>query len=101
VLDLTTRTPASVTDILGDRLVAALVPDGVRETRDLLTPVGRAAAVQGAHILVERDADVVMFACTGMTTINLRATLRDELDVPVVDSVLAAAAAALGMPVMN
>jgi len=93
VLDLTATTPVSITSRLGDRLVAALVPDGVTETRDLLTDAGRTAAVAGAHSLVEQGADVVLLACTGMTSIALAATLAGELDVPVVDAVLAAGAA--------
>lgn len=94
VLDLTQDTPSAVTDVLGDRLVAAVVPDEVSETRHLLTEDGRAAAVRGAQELVQRGADVVMFACTGMTTIGLRHPLAEQLDVPVVDAVLAAARAA-------
>lgn len=98
VLDLTTETPRAVTEILGDRLVAALVPDGVSETRHLLTPHGRAAAVAGARELVARGADVILFACTGMTTIGLKAALADQIDVPIVDAVLAAADAAIHDP---
>jgi allantoin racemase len=93
VLDLTIETPESITSLLGDRRVASLVPEGVTETRDLLTEAGREAAVAGAHKLVSRGADVILLACTGMTSIALAATLASELDVPVVDAVLAAGAA--------
>jgi allantoin racemase len=93
VLDLTVETPVSITALLGDRRVASLVPDGVTETRDLLTDAGRNAAIAGAHELVNRGADVLLLACTGMTSIALAATLASELDVPVVDAVLAAGAA--------
>jgi allantoin racemase len=93
VLDLTIETPESITSLLGDRRVASLVPEGVTETRDLLTEAGREAAVAGAHKLVSRGADVILLACTGMTSIALAATLASELDGPVVDAVLAAGAA--------
>lgn len=99
VLDLTRETPAAVTDVLGERMIAAVVPEGVSETRHLLTPEGRAAAVEGARRLVSDGADVIMFACTGMTTIGLRSILaEDGVDVPVVDAVLAAAQAAIHDP---
>ncbi len=98
VLDLTRDTPLAVTEVLGDRLVAAIVPDGVSETRHLLTAEGRAAAAAAARELVDRGANVIMFACTGMTTIGLRATLTELIDVPIVDAVLAAADAAVHDP---
>ncbi|RWZ46598.1 hydantoin racemase [Labedella phragmitis] len=101
VLDLTKDTPLAVTEVLGDRLVAAVVPDGVSETRHLLTPEGLSAAVAAAHHLVDRGANVIMFACTGMTTIGLKATLAEQIDVPIVDAVLAAADAAIHDPAIT
>lgn len=95
VLDLTARTPLAVTSRLGDRLLTATVPDGVTESRDLLTDVGRRAARSGAADLVAQGADVVLLACTGMTTIGLRHHLEGDLEVPVVDAVLAGARAAI------
>ncbi|GAA1441161.1 aspartate/glutamate racemase family protein [Nocardiopsis tropica] len=95
VLDLTTRTPGSVTSVLGSARVAALVPEGVRRTRDLATAAGFAASVEAAERLVAMGADTLMFACTGMTTIGLYARLADEVGVPVVDAVRAGARAAV------
>jgi allantoin racemase len=83
----------AITDLLGPRRVASLVPEGVTQTRDLLTDAGRGASLAGAHSLVAQGADVILLACTGMTSIALAATLAGELDVPVVDAVLAAGAA--------
>jgi allantoin racemase len=98
VLDLTVETPVAITAPLGDRLVAALVPDGVTQTRDLLTDAGRAASLAGAHTLVARGADVILLACTGMTSIRLAATLAGDISVPVVDAVLAAGADVAALP---
>ncbi|MFF8762922.1 aspartate/glutamate racemase family protein [Nocardiopsis dassonvillei] len=95
VLDLTTRTPDSVTSVLGPALVAALVPEGVRRTHDLRTDAGLAASVRAAERLVAMGADTLMFACTGMTTIGLAARLTDRVGVPVVDAVRAGARAAV------
>lgn len=95
VLDLTTRTPESVTSVLGSARVAALVPEGVRRTHDLATDAGLTASVRAAEQLVSMGADTLMFACTGMTTIGLHARLTDRVGVPVVDAVRAGARAAV------
>ncbi|GAB3270592.1 aspartate/glutamate racemase family protein [Kineosporia babensis] len=87
VLDLTPDTPETVTSVLGDRLVRSLQPEGVRETRDLLTPEGFQACLRGGDDLVAAGAEVVMLACTGMTTIGLAEPLRARLGIPVVDAV--------------
>ncbi|MBT0772010.1 hypothetical protein KIH74_23915 [Kineosporia sp. J2-2] len=87
VLDLTPQTPVSVTSVLGDRLIASLQPEGVHETADLLTASGFEACLRGGDELVAAGADVVMLACTGMTTIGLAEPLRERLGLPVVDAV--------------
>lgn len=87
VLDLTPDTPVTITDVLGDRLVHSLQPEGVRETRDLLKPEGFQACLRGGDELVAAGAEVVMLACTGMTTIGLADPLRNRLGIPVVDAV--------------
>lgn len=95
VLDLTPETPRAVIDVLGEAYVGALVPAGVRTSADLQLPESRNAAVDAAKQLARNGAEVVMFACTGMTTINLAAILREELDVPIVDAVRSGGRAAL------
>ncbi|ACU38024.1 hydantoin racemase [Actinosynnema pretiosum subsp. pretiosum] len=87
VLDLTTTTPASVTRVLGARLHGAIQPDGVTETAHLLTPEGKRSSLDAGRRLVESGADVLLLACTGMTTIGLAEPLRRALGVPVVDAV--------------
>lgn len=91
VITLTSNVPAAVADLLADRLIAFRQPDGVQQTRDLLTDDGRTATEQSAAELVAADVDVLLLACTGMTTIGLPGRLRDRFGLPVVDPVLAAA----------
>ena len=93
VLDLTPTTPVAITRILGNRLIASVTPDGVNETRHLLTPEGRLATVYAAEKLIAAGADVILLACTGMTSIGVAADLEQRFHVPVVDAVLAAGAA--------
>ncbi|WP_040420272.1 aspartate/glutamate racemase family protein [Actinopolymorpha alba] len=90
VLGITADAPAAVREVLGERFVTAARPDGVRRTTDLLEPGADDRAVKAAWTLVDAGADVVLFACTGFTTIGLGARIRSELGVPVVDAVLAA-----------
>ena len=89
VLGITDEVPVAVSSILGDRMVAALVPDGVHNTVDLMTPAGRAAALRAGEALKSQGATCILFACTGLTTIGLRPELAAQLGIPVIDAVLA------------
>lgn len=89
VLGLNDEAPAAIRSVLGDRLVASLRPEGVHRTTDLLEPDGVQRSLAGATRLVRAGAEVVLFACTGLTTIGLAEPVRRELGVPVVDAVLA------------
>ncbi|MCP2334138.1 aspartate/glutamate racemase family protein [Actinoalloteichus caeruleus] len=94
VLGITDEVPPAVGDVLGARLVSARRPDGVTRTTDLLTDQGAAAARAAAADLVAAGAEVLLFACTGLTTIRLAPWVRSHLGVPVVDAVLAGGAVA-------
>ncbi|GAB3912547.1 hydantoin racemase [Microlunatus endophyticus] len=91
VITLTPTVPEAVALPLADRLIAFRQPSGVHQTRDLLTDAGRTAAEQAADELVAAGVDVLLLACTGMTTIGLPDRLRACFGVPVIDPVLAAA----------
>ncbi len=90
VLDLTPDTPASVVDVLGAHLQVAVQPRGVETTNDLRTATGYDACIEGAREVVGDGVDVIMQACTGMTTIGLAPRLQADLGVPVIDAVVAA-----------
>lgn len=94
VLGITDDVPAAIVDILGDRLVADIVPDGVSSTLDLMKPEGMQATAAAGRELLRRGAKCLLLACTGLSTIGAAAVLRKELGVPVVDPVRAEAAAA-------
>ncbi|WIY83204.1 aspartate/glutamate racemase family protein [Propionimicrobium sp. PCR01-08-3] len=89
VLGITEEVPAVVRAMLGSRLVADLVPDGVHNTTDLMAPSGRASALRGAEQLKMRGASAILFACTGLTTIGLRPEVAERIGLPVIDAVLA------------
>ncbi|KYH31423.1 aspartate/glutamate racemase family protein [Neomoorella mulderi] len=87
VLNLTEATPAAVAAVLGAHMVAEARPEGVKNTRNLLTPAGKEKAVKAAGELVSKGADVIVFACTGYSTIGLAGELRGRLGVRIVDAV--------------
>lgn len=95
VLDLTPETPAAVRSVLGEHYLGARVPQGITTSADLQKPGSTGHAVAAARELVSEGADVIMFACTGMTTINLIEPLREHLGVPIIDAVRAGGKAAL------
>jgi Asp/Glu/hydantoin racemase len=94
VLGITEDVPAAMAEVLGDRLVAHRRPDGVTRTTDLPTPHGRAAALHSVGELISAGAQVILFACTGLTTIDLAAAARSRWNIPVIDAVRATGALA-------
>lgn len=103
VLGITAEVPAAVTAVLGERLVAAEVPDGVARTTELTTPAGREAALVAAERLRAAGAEVILFACTGLTTLALAEPVAEATGLPVVDAVQSAGllAARFGPPAVR
>lgn len=87
VLNLNEDTPKVISSLLGNRLIAATSPEGVRTTLDLMTPEGKSAAIKASNYLLNKGADVLVLACTGYATIGLASVLRKEIKAPVVDPV--------------
>lgn len=93
VLNLNGPTPPRMASLLGERLTAQVSPDKVSNTTHLLTPAGQQAALAAAKKLAEQ-VDVIVFACTGFTTIGLAPILRSAINVPIIDAVEAGGAVA-------
>ncbi|WJH36903.1 AroM family protein [Paenibacillus sp. CC-CFT747] len=87
VMGITDGAPAVMEELLGDRLVTYLQPEDVTNTTDLMTPAGREKAIAAASRLMEQGVEVIVFACTGFSTIGLADVLRQELNVLVIDAV--------------
>jgi Asp/Glu/hydantoin racemase len=93
VLNLSGPTPVRMAQVLGAHLIMEMSPTGVKNTTDLLTSTGRSAAIEAVKKLA-REVDVIVFACTGYTTIGLLSDLNGQLDIPIVDAVQAGGAVA-------
>lgn len=87
ILELNATAPGFVQHLLGDRSVGVAVPEGVRDTTDLMTAWGREAAIRAAGRLVEAGARSLVLACTGYSTIGLAAELRRRFGVLAIDPV--------------
>jgi allantoin racemase len=90
VLGITDELPTAMAAVFGVRTVLHRSPDGVRRTTDLT----RASALFAVEELVTEGAQVIVFACTGLTTMGLAGQVRERWNVPVVDAVLATGAVA-------
>jgi len=93
ILTITEKTPEVVRRTLGDSFLTEIKPEGVSTTLDLLEKDNRTNLVSSASELKRRGADVILLCCTGYATIGMAQELRATLGIPVVDPVLAAAAA--------
>jgi allantoin racemase len=87
VLGITETPPAVIEQLLGNFLVGNKKPEGVSNTIDLMTPAGRQNALDAAKKLLDQGAKVLVFACTGFSTIGLADLLREEIKVPIIDAV--------------
>jgi len=82
--------PKIVKRILGDRLVAAIRPDGVTTAVDLRTDAGRAASIDTICRFEELDIDVICLACTGYSVFGIASEIERKAGLPVVDALEAA-----------
>ncbi|WP_028549004.1 aspartate/glutamate racemase family protein [Paenibacillus sp. UNC451MF] len=87
VMGITETLPPVMKNILGDSFIEYTQPKGVKNTTDLMTPAGREKAILAAKSLMEKGIEVIVFACTGFSTIGLADVLRKELNIPVIDAV--------------
>lgn len=80
--------PPAYEDILGNRIIGYELPEGIENTNDLQTEKGRESIVESAMRLKGKGCDVIVFACTGLSTANAVDMLKD-IGIPVVDAVVA------------
>jgi Asp/Glu/hydantoin racemase len=91
-LGLESGTPPNVRDLLEGRLQAGEVVEGAETTNFLTTDAGRDEIWSAVERLADAGCDVIAPSCTGLTTSGVLVDLRESLEIPVVDPVLAMAA---------
>ncbi len=91
ILGISDAGPEPMVRTLGPALVAVDRPSGVETALDLRTERGRSATLAAAERLVRRGARLILYGCTGMSTLAITAQIHQAHGVPVVDPDLAAA----------
>jgi len=89
VIGITQTAPVAMKKILRDSFVAYLRPEGVNNTLDLLVEKNRKNVIDAAYKLKDLGCDVIALGCTGMTTIGIADHIRRQVDIPVVDPLIA------------
>lgn len=88
IIGIEDKPPKAYSEILQEKIIGYELPEGIENTNDLQTYYGRNAIRNSAIKLIEKGANVICFACTGLSTINAKKFLQD-LDVPIIDAVIA------------
>lgn len=87
IIGIEEHTPFIYEEILGDRIKGYEVPKGVVTTNGLQTNEGKKSVLDSAQKLKENGCDVIVLACTGLSTSGAASLLKD-IGIPVVDAVL-------------
>ncbi|KRN29805.1 aspartate/glutamate racemase family protein [Liquorilactobacillus mali] len=87
VIGITSIVPTVIEENLDELFAGYIKPKNINNTNDLLTSVGQENCITAVKQLIEQGAQQILFACTGMGTINLKSLLQEVIDVPVIDAV--------------
>ena len=87
VLGIEDQAPKVVEDILKDHLVGYVKPPGVTTTHDIQESLEEYINLSRGMV-ANKKADVILLACTGLSTARIAPNLEETLHVPVVDPVL-------------
>ena len=93
VIGITEEPPGQILKELGGHYHSYAFSGNLRKTTDLLEDGAKGELMNVAQGLIDSGADVILFACTGFSTIRLKDHFRQHLTVPVVDLVEAQAIA--------
>jgi allantoin racemase len=90
VLGIDEAPPQVVQNLLGSTLAGYVRPSGVRTTLDIQSNIDD--YIDRTKTLIDtKGADVLLLACTGLSTAGIAAILEEALNgIPVIDSVIAA-----------
>src|SRR5690606_962978 len=91
VIGITDQIPLTIEKGLKDQFHSYRYDPTLRKTTDLLSPDAKEKLLAIAQEAIAEGADVVLFACTGFSTIRLKDYLVTHIDIPVIDLVEAQA----------
>jgi|SRR5699024_5029327 len=84
VLGITSEAPTSIQNILGNDLIYKNNKD-IRKTTDLFQDDAKNKLYETTYQLINENVDVILFACTGFSTIKLKDFLKKYTKKPIVD----------------
>ena len=90
VMGITKDVPDAIKSILGQGFVYKY-NDNIRKTTDLFNENAAQELHKTAIQLVNENVDVILFACTGFSTIRLKNYLKQHINKPIVDLIEAQA----------
>ncbi len=93
VIGIKDTPPAAVQRALGEKFFAHASSPNLRKTTDLSDEDAKEELRAFVDGLINKGADVILFACTGFSTIGLKEYLREYVHVPIIDLVEAQATA--------
>lgn len=91
VIGITDHIPLTIEKGLENQFHSYRYDPTLRKTTDLLSPDAKERLLVIAQEAIAEGADVVLFACTGFSTIRLKDYLVTHIDIPVIDLVEAQA----------
>lgn len=91
VIGITDQIPLAIEKGLEDRFHSYLYDPTLRKTTDLLSSNAKEKLLAIAQEAIAAGADVILFACTGFSTIRLKDYLVTHINIPVIDLVEAQA----------
>lgn len=91
VIGITDQIPLSIKKGLEDQFHSYRYDPTLRKTTDLLSPDAKEKLLAIAQDAIADGADVILFACTGFSTIKLKDYLVTQITIPVIDLVEAQA----------
>lgn len=93
IIGITEEPPSRIKEELGKRYFSYSYSPKLRKTTDLFSEGAKEELLRVVNETTESGADVILFACTGFSTIRLKDYLVEHTSVPIVDLVEAQAIA--------
>jgi Asp/Glu/hydantoin racemase len=93
IIGITEKPPKRMKAALGNKFHSYIFSNTIRKTTDLSMSGAKEELLKKAEAAVEQGADVILFACTGFSTVHLKDYLREKMAVPAIDLVEAQAIA--------
>src|SRR5699024_3399834 len=87
VIGITEEAPTRMKEELEQRFHSYSLAPNLRQTTDLFSEHAKEELLKVVESSIQCGADVILFACTGFSTIGLKDYLVQHIDVPVIDLV--------------